>query len=236
MAKLISFIEPFDFTGYTLVIPSVSVGNVGQLAVDLLITTFNLKKVATIWHPGIIPLAAGNPYQEDDEPCTACELYGNKKLNIGVIQLRSSVEFKLALDFFDLLKTDIQNLKFSNVVILTSKFAYELHNIESSHFFYITNSDTKFENLNVLPMVLNEMGKYTANGCGFAIKLFEILQPMIKCTIFIKYVSEGDNRPDAIAMVNIIKKVLNIPNDDFNIKMPISWNHVFGNPPPVGIF
>ncbi|KAK9729042.1 PAC2 family [Popillia japonica] len=216
----------------------VSVGNVGQLTVDLIITTLNLKKVASIWHPAIIPFIGGDPYQvEVDNPCTACELYTSEALKIAVIQLRSSIEPRLALDFFALLRTDILNLNISEIVILTTVFAYELHNIESSHFCYISNSDTKLKKLHISPIVVNEFGKYVANGAGFAIKLYELLHDVVKCSVLAKYVSEGDNRPDAFAMMNLIKELYLLEGkNSFPIKIPLSWNYVFGNPPPVGLF
>lgn len=237
MVKLINLTKSVDFSKYTLIIPSVSVGNVGQLTVDLMITTFNLKKMGTIWHPAIIPSVAGDPYSlHSKESSTACELYGNEELNIATIQLRSSIEFKLALDFFRSLKAEIINLKFNAIVILTTIFAYEQHNIQSSHFCYITNTTNKFENLDILPMPLNEIGKHVANGSGFAIKLFELLKDCVKCTVIAKYVSEGDNRPDAIALFNLVEN-LDISNaNNCSIKIPVSWTYVFGNPPPIGIF
>lgn len=238
MVKVIHFKESIDFREHTLIIPSISVGNVGQLTVDLIITTYNLKKVATIWHPGIIPSVGRDPYQSDlEESCTACELYGSKDTNIAAIQIRSSIEFKFALNFFKSLENEIVDLKFSNIIILASTFDYELHNLQNSRFHYVSNIDDKFDHLNVLPMPLNEVGKYAAIGSGFAMKLFDLLQTTLKCTLFVKYVSEGDNRPDAVSMLNLIRRFLTILNDShFTIKYPISWNYVFGNPPPIGIF
>lgn len=42
--------ESISLNGYSVVFPSVCVGNAAQLAVDLLISTLEMKKVATIWH------------------------------------------------------------------------------------------------------------------------------------------------------------------------------------------
>lgn len=42
--------ENINLNGYSVVLPSVCVGNIAQLAVDLLISTLEMKKVATIWH------------------------------------------------------------------------------------------------------------------------------------------------------------------------------------------
>ena len=42
--------------------PSVSVGNAGQLAVDLLITKIRPQKFGLIWHSAILPVVGGDPY------------------------------------------------------------------------------------------------------------------------------------------------------------------------------
>ncbi|PRD37702.1 UNVERIFIED_CONTAM: psmg2 [Trichonephila clavipes] len=49
--------SPMNLENYTLILPSISVGNVGQLAVDLLLNNLNVKKAACINHPSIIPMA-----------------------------------------------------------------------------------------------------------------------------------------------------------------------------------
>lgn len=40
--------------GYTILFPSVCVGNAAQLTVDLIIATLEMQKVATIWHVSLI--------------------------------------------------------------------------------------------------------------------------------------------------------------------------------------
>lgn len=45
--------ENIKLNGYTVLFPSVCVGNAAQLAVDLLISTLEMKKIASIWHVSI---------------------------------------------------------------------------------------------------------------------------------------------------------------------------------------
>lgn len=47
---MISWERDISLAGYTVIFPSVCVGNVAQLTVDLIISTLELKKVASIWH------------------------------------------------------------------------------------------------------------------------------------------------------------------------------------------
>lgn len=50
--------------------PAVAVGNVGQLAVDLMVSTLNMSRVGFIHTDCLIPMAGNNPYatcKEDAE-------------------------------------------------------------------------------------------------------------------------------------------------------------------------
>lgn len=50
--------------------PAVAVGNVGQLAVDLLVSTLNMSRVGFVHTDCLIPMAGNNPYatcKEDAE-------------------------------------------------------------------------------------------------------------------------------------------------------------------------
>lgn len=42
--------EDLNLNEYTVLLPSVCVGNAAQLAVDLIISTLEMRKVATVWH------------------------------------------------------------------------------------------------------------------------------------------------------------------------------------------
>ena len=55
--------------------PALSVAQVGQLAIDLLIMNIKtMKRVGRINHDAILPMFGADPYQEDSEDvCTACD-------------------------------------------------------------------------------------------------------------------------------------------------------------------
>lgn len=240
MYNFVNLTSITDLSNYTMVIPSVSVGNVGQLAVDLLITSLNMKKVGTIWHPAILPSVGSDPFfAQKDTVCTACEMYANETQKIAAIQLRSGLEFEKAVSFFQELTICLKNtLNIKNVIILTTTFAHEMHNISPNTFRYISNQEhTEWtQNLNIPKIEPSSNGKYIVHGAGFAIKLYEYLiaETEFKCSVIVKYTSEGDNRPDAVAMLELLQKILNIKVE--NIVCPSSWQNVFGNPPPVEIF
>lgn len=234
MPKLFNFSEKINLDGYSLLLPSVSVGNVPQLTIDLFITTLKLKKVSNVWHPAIIPCVGTDPYFDGKEICTSCELFINKEMKIIAMQLRSALEPKHGLSFFHELKKEIDIFKFKRIIILTSIFDYELHNIKSNKFFYICDSNLieDFSDIQKLQKAVN--GSYILNGGGFALKLYEILNK--PCVIVGKYVSEGDNRPDACSLLIKLLPLVSVQNDNPDFIYPSSWKYVFGGPAPLGMF
>ncbi|KAF5277008.1 hypothetical protein FQR65_LT16087 [Abscondita terminalis] len=208
MQSIINIVENADTTGFTLLIPSVAVGNVGQLTIDLIISSYRFKKYATIWHPAIIPSVNGDPFDNDPTNIsTACELFINTKLKMIAMQLRSGIEDKLAIPFFNVLNDTISELGCKQILILTSAFAHELHNVNASHFRIVSN-DQELSN-----------------------KLDESILPIDESNIF----GGGDNRPDAVQVLQVILKLF-VAETDCKIVYPNSWKYTFGNPPPLSIY
>ena len=50
---------------YFLCQPAVSVGNVGQLSVDLLISSLQPVKIAKLDHPVFVPVVGSDPYNQE---------------------------------------------------------------------------------------------------------------------------------------------------------------------------
>lgn len=70
--------------------PAVAVGNVGQLAVDLIVSTLNMSRVGFIHTDCLIPMAGNNPYttctEDAEELHTPAEgIPAKEKHFLGVI-------------------------------------------------------------------------------------------------------------------------------------------------------
>lgn len=82
--------------GYTLLIPSLGIGNAGQLAVDLLInslaSTNAIRHVATLRSKHIEPAAGVNPFDSqlgNNGITTALELYAVDSVKLAILQQRA---------------------------------------------------------------------------------------------------------------------------------------------------
>lgn len=238
--KILRLTEEIDLSNYTVIIPSVSVGNVGQLTVDLLITTYKFKKVGILWHPAIIPTEGSDPYyQNKDKVYNACELYVNEALKIAAIQIRSGLEFCLATMFFTCLRDTLSNLKVKKVIVLSSSYAHEMHTIGSDFFKYISTEalKNKFQELKLKEVEPDANGKYIIHGSGFGTKLYEVVSKNVDTALIVKCTSEGDNIPDAVAMLGVLIKVVDFKTEKVdNLVWPTSWSHVYGNAAPLELY
>ncbi|XP_056630761.1 proteasome assembly chaperone 2 [Diorhabda sublineata] len=237
MPPILKFFENVDLNEFTLLIPSVSVGNVPQLTLDLLIKTFDFQKIASLWHPSIVSSVGADPYDfSSPKICMACELYSNEKLKVACMQLRSTLDSKMANKFFEDIYNCINNLNFKQIIILSSAFDYELPNINKKRFYFLDNLQNNVCNLPDMEQLDKDLsGKYRVNGAGFALNLYAVLSKGLKCILLGKYISEGDNRPDAQAVLEKVLQVLHVKMPKM-IQYPRSWDLVFGGPPPIGIY
>ncbi|CAG8689136.1 10398_t:CDS:2, partial [Racocetra persica] len=94
----------YNLSGSTLILPAISIGNVPQLTVDLLITTLNLQRIGFLEDENVIPVVV---HQSDDNKWT-------------VIQQRAPVIKKRWNIFAENLLAFIKQSQFSKVVLLSS--------------------------------------------------------------------------------------------------------------------
>lgn len=246
--------QDVNLENYTLILPSVAVGNVGQLSVDLLISNLNLQKIGQIFSAAFVPIVGANAYHEcSDELITAIDVYAGSEKRVVVVQIRSPYVGELT-EFFTELARFVAERKIAKVIILASSYDYEKRDIQPQHLKlrYVASSDIQsesgqvFDNLNWIshkPKVTSDTTvderKLQIPGGGFAKSIFNFLsRANIPCAILFKFCSEGDNIPDAIALVCYFNQWIHVleTNDGSNLKYPPSWKHLFGKPPSHDIY
>ncbi|XP_012281673.1 proteasome assembly chaperone 2 [Orussus abietinus] len=247
--------ENINMKGYTLILPSVSTGNVGQLTVDLLISSLNLKKTGQCIVKSFIPIVGPDPYDEKSpELCTAIDLFIEPKKKIAVLQIRSPRVIS-STEIFATLKSFINKNEISKVIILASSYSHEMKDVQlqGSHLRYLACSSTlkknksTFDNMNWIELEpkVDEKNNATITripGGGFAKVLYDNLcKASIESTILIKFCSEGDNILDALALLSYLNQwvcLIELKNNGIErrVKYPLSWKMLFGNLPPCEIY
>jgi len=227
-----------SFEAQTLVAPVISNGNVGQLALDLIISaSFNqnsdMEKVAHLESDDLLPIAAYDSFQSGKlSLCSNAEVFQMKNKSVSLLQLRSPVnqgcEERFAQNFMSWLKS----AGFVQLVLLagaegfhapegSSGFRYEsfwaanytANEKNSSLFKLLTDS--------ALPTLLCQSkrqsnGELPAQeyvelppGSGTCKDLFKLGDSLgIPVIALFKYCNEGNNIQDGIELATALLKIL----------------------------
>lgn len=219
-----------------LVIPSVSTGNVPQLAVDLLIHNLDLKLVATLdslfLYPFASPVDYVNEKPADGSVSTALELYYNEELNLSVIQQRSPILSDYTQNFLDYLVAIVKEFEIAKVVLLDSNdFALkEDINFEKPLELYSNELTERFKSLKVSNT--NDLDKVKDSFTTFANTLVSEINKIKDVTLqaLLMFVYEGDNFFDAQVVAKEVVDLLEIQQPKQLVK-PKSWEGVYGDRP-----
>ncbi|KAK7077984.1 Proteasome assembly chaperone 2 [Halocaridina rubra] len=115
-----------NLSDYTLILPSVSVGNVGQLAVDLLISTLPSVKIGIVHHAALYPLVGSDPYNADStEVVTSADLHVVREHSMVLMQIRSPLIKKERQTFLKEMLSWCKDVAIKNIIILASCNAFE---------------------------------------------------------------------------------------------------------------
>lgn len=142
--------------------------------------------------------------------------------------------------FADLIEF-LQRQQIKDLLILTGSFAHEQHSIGAPKFVYLC--DEQFRAQHTVPLTNNgwlewERTNNVIHGGGFALKLFKQIDGALPSCVLFKYISEGDNRYDAVDLMKqssrLIAGLASRVGDDgqgVEIRVPVSWKAMFGNDP-----
>lgn len=231
--------DNISLDGFTFVLPSLSVANVPQLAIDLLIESLQMKKIGVNWHAGIVPVIGPPAFSGQEGNTTSCELYCSLEKKVAVIQLRTPVAAKCLESVMKNLNDFLTANHARQVFILSSCFSHERHDVAIQRKLeYVGNKQfcAHFE---------KQLGDYVGQtmddklqltGQGFATRLFQAVQLDVPIGILFAYVSEGDNVPDAKDLAMFLTQVSGIVLDHSTLRIPTSWRLLFGNAGPIELF
>ncbi|XP_037548770.1 proteasome assembly chaperone 2 [Nematolebias whitei] len=256
--------SPVTFKGFTLVMPAVAVGNVGQLAVDLIVSTLNMSRVGYVHTDCLIPMAGNNPYvsckEDAEELHTPAEVYAAAELKLAVLQIRAPVVQTKSKKFCQLLVSWIKASGFSRTVVLSSSHAYQRDDqqLQGTPLRYLATPSL----LKVSADALNELGwremervppfpgvkdadaqpRLCIPGGGVTKGLYaDSCTEDLPLAVLLLFCSEGDNVPDAFTLVNHLNDwlcLLDNPSQQSRSKwkIPTSWSLLFGSGIPPALF
>lgn len=169
--------------------------------------------------------------EDDKELSISSEFFVCESNRIVLLQIRSPITAfyleSLCEEILDIVKSE----EISEIIQLSSAFSFEQHFVQNSPFEYVANDSFKIsENLT---SNFNKSSSAQIPGCGIAIKLHDLAtMKQFPSLIVFKYVSEGDNMFDAMQFAEKFNKLLDKPISDkdgrIDLKIPISWKHLFG--------
>ncbi|XP_033209939.1 proteasome assembly chaperone 2 [Belonocnema kinseyi] len=252
---MITLKEEVDLKHHILILPSVAVGNVGQLTVDLLISSLQLRRIGHFSNSSFIPVVGTDPYDENSkEICTAADLYHSPHHKIVVLQIRSAVIKRLS-QLFTELRNFIKYHQMTKVIILTSSYSHEIRDVQlqSVPLRYIASKHlppeekSQFQSLSWIQLepkmvdYIDSEGILQIPGGGFAKCLLETLEKdEIPCVVLLRFCSEGDNIPDGLDLLKYLNQWMSLipqgADSHLAIKYPSSWKFLFGNSPPSEIY
>lgn len=238
-----------DFKHSTLIIPSISIGNVPQFAVDLLIYTHKLRLVDSLDDLYLYPFASPIDYVTKRELgiSHAAEVYHNKDLNLTLIQQRAPIiPNHTELYVSKIIIPFIKSNEFDRILILDSLDAGLVEHVSSGDIELYTKEDLLSESLESMKLSKeksttnehedNRNSKYVRclldsfhlsnNGTESHGNEFKD----VAISLLVSYVYEGDNLYDGENLANKVNSVLLLPKVEKWVR-PISWSGVYGSKP-----
>ena len=238
-----------DLSGYTMVVPCVSVGNVGQLAVDVLLATLQPVLLSQMHHPSLLPVCGADPLSSTSTSLScAMQLYTHQPARLAVVQVRSGIIPGQAAHFVQDLLAWCKQSQVERVVTLTSSFAHERSDKQltgSSLRYLATPGITLGQEFVMLEQKESFPGLVPGQpvpdqiflpGSGMAKKLLVMCQDLgLEGVVMSKFCEEGDNTRDGIELADYLNKWLKWVEGE-KYKVPPSWKYLFGPPAPVEMY
>lgn len=250
-----------SFKGYTLILPAVSVGNVGQLAADLIISTLQLQKVGYFYSDCLIPMIGNNPFATSAEDATDlstnAEVYSSKNMKLSVLQIRAPILQTKIKQFRKSIVSWIKASGFSKTILLSSSHAYQRDDqqLEGTSLRYLLSPALQpevgqrlkelewkeMEKVCVFPGISDSEQRLYIPGGGITKGLYtDCCNEDIPMAVVLIFCSEGDNIPDAYALGNYLNDWLQLlsksAQGSAQWTVPPSWKLLFGSGVPPAIF
>jgi len=230
-----------DLEDSTLIIPSISIGNIPQLANDLLIHSLSFIKIGNLNHTYLYPFASPidtlNDVGQKKGISTAAEVYHNKELKLTIIQQRSPIIPGCTKTYVnEIILPFIKETKMVKFLILDSSDAGLVENLSPGTIEFYTNEDLLNKSLETLKIGLGEAIQLKDDDYSHSSYIRSLVTYLqsgdvssdFEVNVLVSYVYEGDNFLDGEHLANKTIEVLNLSPIDNWIR-PRSWLGVYGD-------
>ncbi|CAD5114435.1 DgyrCDS3567 [Dimorphilus gyrociliatus] len=222
--------EEMKWKNYTAVVPCVSVGNVSQLACDLIIHTLQMKKVGYLYSENVHPFVGNDPYKTITElekkdaggVTTAIDIYCSDCL--AVIQFRTPVYPRRSKKLVQELEKFLK--QFKEVLILSGGHASERNDKEINGPPYRLLTSQALEKKQK-DLSWDYLERRRISGVGIGLMLFDKLEKAVNAAFLVFFCAEGDNADDGKMMANLLMEYLSFEKNKW--KIPPSWTLQYGS-------
>ncbi|XP_068655025.1 uncharacterized protein [Aristolochia californica] len=123
----------------TLLLPALSIGNVGQLAIDLLISSFKAERIGYLDDPSVLPCVGADAYGPIPEGNLALslEVYDSPSNSSTLVQQRSPIIKGMMLEFAKNVANFAAVTGKKHVFVLSSLDSGKRHKIDFSNYMQI---------------------------------------------------------------------------------------------------
>merc|ERR1712080_78061 len=220
---------------YQFIMPTVSVGQVGQLAIDLLLSNMGdkVRKIGVIYSDAILPVIGRE--QVGKHLCMGLELYESKEHKAVILQQRAPFVKGRASSFRSTLITWIKHAVFTDILVFAgvSSHIRKDAELEGSLFrFLSSNKDLKqkltgeYNWREYVIMKSDNSNDILVPGSGMLKTLYEdSSKEGINFCGFLMFCNPGNTIHEAVQLVEHMQKFMGTFDDNRKEKkLPSSWN------------
>ena len=183
MFRPVRSLKTTDLSGFTCLMPTVSIGNVGQLSLDLIIATLPCEQIGSIVHKAVVPLFGRNALRKSSrKPTTAIDVFVCKEHKLLLIQVRSSVVKRYRHRFVEDLYSWLSSKKVSRLLVLSSLDAVERQDkaIASPDQIYFKVPELKLDSNQINDLKATGAREFTEPSCAEYVITLAIMEILIR--------------------------------------------------------
>ncbi|TPX44794.1 hypothetical protein SeMB42_g04195 [Synchytrium endobioticum] len=232
----------------TIIMPAAnSIGNVGQLTMDLLISS--LKDCMLVGHlesEFVLPVAGLNAFSDGGKGplTTALEVFqSTSHPKLTIVQLRSALPPSKFQLFASSLRQWVESIPFQDVIVVsgadaTGRADQQIARPRITYFASFRENFCYDDKLKTLDWSkIDEFTESNSSGTGLVKHLvdeFKMDDSRLSLLVLLWYTTEGDNLTDSNRMVSGLNELLDLMICDY--KAPPSWKGLFGGQPSTSMF